>query len=65
MQKTRISPALAARLLAERAQPELLLRLELPAFDHRYCEPPQDDAEGGEPRALVLEADGSFTEIRD
>ena len=66
MARMTISPAFAARMLAEQARRDARqeLRLELRLDDRRFEAPPRelrDDA----PDALVLEADGSFTELRD
>ena len=65
MPRISLSAALAAQALAERrrAPAQVPLQLELPAYDMRYEEPDRH-AEEEEPAALVLEADGSFTEIR-
>ena len=66
MPRISLSAALAAQALAERrrAPAQVPLQLELPAYDMRYEEPDRHAEKEDEPAALVLEADGSFTEIR-
>ena len=59
--------ALAAQVLAQRQSRELVLQLELPAPTAYFEEPRRREemTDGETLDALVLEADGSFTEIRD
>ena len=65
MTKVSFPTVLAAQALARRQKAALQVELRLPLYDQRFEEPPRlMDAEE-EPQMLILEADGSFTEVRD
>ena len=65
MTKISFPTALAARALAERRQAAPQLELRLSGYDRRFEEPVRSIGDENEPDALILEADGNFTEVRD
>jgi len=65
MTKVSFPTVLAAQALAKRQKAALQVELRLPAYDQRVEEPPRSMDAEDEPQMLILEADGSFTEVRD
>jgi len=66
MTKVSFPTVLAAQALARRQKAALQVELRLPLYDQRFEEPPRSMETGeDEPDVLILEADGSFTEVRD